>query len=210
MTALGYLARVSPVLFLAGCISLSKPAPQIHQYRLDYARPVAQKDSLRVVLRIGSIRTADAYAGLEILYREGPHQIGAYSYHRWAADPGMMVGDLLVRDFAASYQYEAVERTPSAVKADYELSGEIEEIEEQSDNVCQAQVQARFLLRRLGAEHGDDIVFQERYEAGEPCEPGGAANVVAALSRALQRISEDLQDDVARAIRSRATQGSPR
>ena len=209
MTALHRFGALVVALFLSGCMSFAKAAPETRYYRLDYPSPADAAQALPVILRIAPIRTAEPYSGLDILYRDDDHQVGAYPYHRWATHPGSMVTALVARDFAASQRYRAVDKAPSALQADYELRGDIEKIEEQNSGECQVSLEMRMLLRPLSSDNPIPVLFQKKYEAREPCGNGGAANVVAAMSSALEGISSRLQGDVYQAIAAAEKSGSP-
>jgi ABC-type uncharacterized transport system auxiliary subunit len=186
---------------LAGCVSLTaKPSPPVQEYRLDYAPPPAGGEALPVTLRVAALRVASAYAGSGIVYREDAHRLGAYTYHRWISEPGGMVGELLARDLVSSGRYPAVEYGPSLLPAEYEVTGEVEEMEERSENGCQAHLQIRVLLRRVRPRSREGVVFQRRYEAARPCTAGDARSIVEALSASLADISGHLQADLAAAI----------
>lgn len=210
MKALHRWAPLAAALVLSGCVSFAKAAPETRHYQLDYPSPAKAAQSLPVVLRIAPMRTAEPYSGLDILYRDDDHHVGTYPYHRWAAAPGSMVTALVVRDFASSQRYRAVEKSPSALQADYELRGDIEKIEEQNIGECQVSLEMRMLLRRLASDNPVPVLFQKRYEAREPCGDGGAANVVAAMSSALEGISSQLQGDVYQAIAAAEKAGAHR
>jgi ABC-type uncharacterized transport system auxiliary subunit len=141
------------------------------------------------------------YSRTGIMYRTSDHEIGVYAYHQWVTDPGGMVGDLLARDFADAGQYRAVLNGPSRVRPDYELSGTIEEMEERlHDRGGTAHLQIRVLLRRLSAGRKNEVIFQRTYSADEPTPGDDTSELVAAMSRSLQQISESLRRDVHEAI----------
>jgi uncharacterized lipoprotein YmbA len=92
---------VATLAWLSGCVRLSQPAPIIRDYRLEYAPPVITGAPLPAVLRVPDFSVAAIYDRAPIVYREGAYATGVYYYNRWSANPGEMIADLLVRDFAA-------------------------------------------------------------------------------------------------------------
>jgi ABC-type uncharacterized transport system auxiliary subunit len=201
------LAAVAAVL--SGCVSFTVPAPPTQEYVLDYAPPSDGSSPLPAVLRLAHLAIASPYARSGIMYRTSDHEIGAYTYHQWVTDPAAMVGDLLARDFADAGHYRAVLNGPSRVRPDYELSGTIEEMEERlDDSRGTAHLQIRVLLRRLSAGRENEVVFQKTYTADEPTPGDSTGELVAAMSRSLQRISESLRADVHQVIASDLSQGS--
>lgn len=186
---------------LSGCITFSAPAPPTQEYLLDYAPPESDSPPLPAVLRVAHMAIASTYSRGGIMYRTGDHEIGTYAYRQWVTDPASMVGDLLARDFADAGQYRAVLNGPTRLRPDYELSGIIEEMEERiGAGGGGARLQIRVLLRRLSPDAEDKVVFQKTYTADEPCPGDNTAEMVAAMSRALQSISEELRRDVYEAI----------
>lgn len=194
---------------LPGCITLGRPAPPVRDYLLEYEPPAVAHERLPVVLRVAPFTVAPMYAGPGIVYRAAAHRIGTYTYDRWATEPSAMIADLLARDFASSGVYEAVLHGPSLLRSDYELSGEVEELGERDSSGCVARVQLRLLLRRSGrAREGKAVLFQRPYQAEEPCRENDAPQLVAAMSRAMQRISAQVQEDVYAAIAADAQHGA--
>jgi ABC-type uncharacterized transport system auxiliary subunit len=186
---------------LSGCFTFSAPAPPTQEYLLDYAPPESDGPPLPAVLRLAHLSISSTYSRSGIMYRTSDHEIGAYTYRQWVTDPASMVGDLLARDFADAGQYRAVLDGPTRLRPDYELSGVIEEMEERiGTGGGDAHLQIRMLLRRLSPDAEDKVVFQKTYAADEPCRGDDTAEMVAAMSRALQSISEELRRDVYAAI----------
>jgi ABC-type uncharacterized transport system auxiliary subunit len=193
-------ALLAACAVIGGCLRLSQPAPQIRDYRLDYPRPAIDGTPLGVVLGVPRLRVAAVYDRESMIYREGEQATGTDFYNRWSANPGSMVADLLARDFAESGLYRAVQRNPSSLPNDYQLSGEIEEIEERADSpTCNAHLRVRVLLVRI-ASAADPVQLQKTYAEDEPCPCNQPQAFAAAMSQALQRISEQVQRDVHGAI----------
>ncbi|MCK6553379.1 ABC-type transport auxiliary lipoprotein family protein [Candidatus Binatia bacterium] len=186
----------------AGCISLTQPAPEVRAYRLDYQPPVISDLSpLPVTLRIAPLSANALYDRLAIVYRDDPYSTGTYLSDRWGASPGQMLGDLLARDFAASGLYRAVQQGPAAVSGDYQLGGQIEEIEEREvAGTCSANARLRFLLLRTATGSTSPVLMQSTYEEREPCDCADVRAFVAAMSAGMARISARLQQDVYAAI----------
>jgi ABC-type uncharacterized transport system auxiliary subunit len=189
------------LLLLAGCFRLSQPAPQIREYRLDYAPPPATGSTLAVTLRVPPLGVAAVYDREPIVYREGTYSTGAYFSNRWSANPGQMVADLLARDLADSGLYRAVQRAPSVLASNYQLNGEIEEIEERlTTNSCTAHLRVRVVLLRTRGAAADPVRWRTAYTEDEPCACNDARALAGAMSRALERVSAQLQREVYNAI----------
>jgi ABC-type uncharacterized transport system auxiliary subunit len=65
-----------------------------------------------------------------IVYRSTPEEIGFYEYHRWAADPRMLVTGAVVDHLRASGQYSTVSIYDGRPHDDYVFSGKLEKLEE--------------------------------------------------------------------------------
>jgi uncharacterized lipoprotein YmbA len=65
-----------------------------------------------------------------IVYRATPEQIGYYEYHRWAADPRVLVTNAVVDHLRASGQYSMVSMYNGRPDNDYIFSGKLEKLEE--------------------------------------------------------------------------------
>ena len=191
-----------PLAWVAGCLNLRVPSPEIRDYRLDYAPPVIGGAPLPVVLRVAPFRAATVYARESIVYRENPYSTGTYFYHRWMANPASMVADLVARDLSASGLYRAVQQGPSMLVSDYELAAELDEIEEQiTAKGCVAHLSMRVLVTRMRAtQEGDPVVLRNSYVADEPCARDDPQDLAAAMSRAMEEISTRLQRDLHAAI----------
>jgi ABC-type uncharacterized transport system auxiliary subunit len=193
-------------LLLSGCVTISQPAPQIRDYRLDYESPTIAGRDLSAVISIPTLAVSAAYDRESIVYREDSVSLGRYFYHRWASNPGSLIGDLLVRDFARSGRYRAVQSGRSPLRPDYLLIGTIEEIEERS--VGKGECVASLLLRAqlLNTRPGDDnpVLLQRSYSESEPCACEDPRALSTAMSAAMARISEQLQRDVYEVLRERA------
>lgn len=193
------LALLLLALGAAGCLRMATPAPRVTDYRLDYPPPSFSAQALPVVLRLSRLGSAAAYDRESIVYREGDHATGTYSYHRWIAPPGRLMADLLSRDIAASGTYRAVQRGLAA--SDYDLGGEIEEFAERvGAGTCSAQLRARFVVVRVRTRSGSPVVLQKSYDAEESCAGTTVDAFVAAMSRAVARVSQALQQDIHAAI----------
>lgn len=180
----------------AGCFRLSQPSPDIREYRLDYPPPTVAGARLPVTLRIAPFGVAAVYDRQGIVYSDGPYSGGTYYYARWSTSPSAMITDMLARDFVESHLYSAVQRGPSPVPNDYQLGGEIEEVAERTEaSGCTARLRLRALLVRVRAAAAP-VVSQTSYAAEEPCACNDPRALARAMSQAMARVSEQLQQAV--------------
>ena len=185
---------------VAGCFRLSQPSPDIREYRLSYPPPTIDGQPLPVTLRIASLGVAAMYDRQPIVYGDDAYSGGTYYYARWSTNPSAMLTDLLARDFVDSHLYLAVQQGPSPVPNDYQLGGEIEEIQEHTASTgCTAKLRLRALLVRVRAA-ATPVVLQSTYAAEEPCACNDARALAQAMSKAAEQVSSQLQGGVYEAI----------
>lgn len=195
------LGMLSLLIGIPGCLSLRVPAPEVHEYRLDYPPPQIVGQPLPVVLRVAPFGAAAAYDRSGIVYRDDEYSTGAYFYRRWAAQPASMIADLLARDLTASGLFRAVQQGASVLPSDYDLTADVEEIEERTTaGLCTAHLRLRALLSRARAGSSSRVAFQKTYATDEPCSGNNSLDFVAAMSNALRTISTALQHDIYDAI----------
>ena len=202
-----YLFLASTLALLAGCVHLSQPAPQVHDYRLDYIPPIPVGTPLPVTLRVAPFGVAAVYDREAIVYRNDPYSTGRYFYHHWSSNPGDMIADLLARDLTASHLYGAVQHGSAPLPSDYQLGGEVDEIEERPGaSACTAHLSLRILLARTRTGASATSVLQTPYTADEPCPCNDARALAEAMSLGFARLSAQLQQEVYDAIaRARAS-----
>jgi len=198
--------RLAPLLLFsaafAGCVRFGQPAPHLRDFRLAYPPPPPIGGApLPATIRVSSLRVATIYDRLAIVHRENDYETIPSYYDRWSANPGSLVADLLARDLVDSGLYRAVERGPTLVPADYQLSGEILEIEERhTGSGCEAFLQLRMVLTRTRVAGGDPVLLQASYTQSEPSPCHDPSALAAAMSTALERISAALQPQVYAAV----------
>jgi ABC-type uncharacterized transport system auxiliary subunit len=64
------------------------------------------------------------------VYRSTPEEIGFYEYHRWAADPRILVTAAVIDHLRASGQYSTVSMYNGGQDNDFIFSGKLEKLEE--------------------------------------------------------------------------------
>jgi len=178
---------------IAGC-SLTGGAtpPPVSYYQLDYPAPAPSEARLPYVLRLLPVQTSSVYDSNQIVVREGDHRVDSYFYRRWTTHPAQMIGDLIERDLAESGLFEAVIRATVPLHSDFTIATSLEQVEEDQVGGCTARLRIRFTLSKQAKGSRTPVLFQIAYEADEPCRAGDVEDVVAAMSRAMARISEQL------------------
>lgn len=198
------------LLLLAGCAAL-RTAPESRTYRLAYIPPEPTgAPPLPVTVRVMPLGIAAAYDSLSFIYRTGPYDVGVDPYNRWITNPAGMITDLIGRDLAAAKSVRAVLQGPSAVPYDYELSGQIETLEERDEAAaCSGHLRLRIVLVRVPPKGSRYVVTQDGITADAPCSPGRPESYVEAMSRAVQQVSDAIRAAVLAAIEADLAKSHP-
>ncbi len=175
-------ALVVAALTLAGC-SLARSIPNVRYYTL--AITGQPSTTLGAPIHVATITGDQPYATERIAFRTSPYQLDYYTYHRWAADPRN-----LIRTVARDY----FERAGGASGVPFELDANIRRLEELDEpSGWRGAVALDVRLAR-----GGRVVLERAYSETEPAESRRPEAVAAALSRALQRILDQVLAEAAR------------
>lgn len=174
---------------LAGCSTIGGGPPPARTYRLAYPPPAPAGTAPIGIIRVGPFATAQVYDRQGFVFRDGTYEVGVDPYNGWIAAPAAMFADLLARDLAAAGTASAVIQTASALPADYELGGTIEEIVETDTGGCTALLRVRVLLVRIHERGPRQIAFEEVFESSQPCTPNDPASFAEAMSLAAAEVS---------------------
>jgi ABC-type uncharacterized transport system auxiliary subunit len=162
---------------------------------------------LNELLRVHRFSAAQAFNSTAMLYRSGPSMLNAYAYHRWKATPPDIVTDLLLRDFRRCGLFKAVFSEYDEADARFALQGRIEEfleIEEKgSRKAC--LVLDITLLDRSQRDPARAVVFQKGYRALEPLEAQTPGAFARGMSRAMEKLSRQITEDLYDAVRASKT-----
>jgi ABC-type uncharacterized transport system auxiliary subunit len=191
---------LATALLLAGCAAV-RSAPTVHTFRLDYPPPEPTGTPLPVAVRMVPFGIAAAYDHPGFTYQATGGEAGVDYYNRWIDNPARLITDLIARDLAASHRVAAVLQAPSAVPADYEISGQVEAIEEEDDrDGCTAHVRLRVLMVRVPMDGRRRVLLQDAFTADEACTRGVAQSYAEATSQAVRHVSERVCDAALDAI----------
>jgi ABC-type uncharacterized transport system auxiliary subunit len=194
------LWAIAAVLLVAGC-SAMRSAPPARSFRLAYHPPdPGSAAPLPVTVRVVPFGIAAVYNRESFVYRNGLYDVGVDPYNRWLNSPASMITDLLARDLAASRTVEAVLQAPSALPNDYELNGYVETLEERDDSGCSAHLRLREFLVRVPRHGARQVVQRGDYTGDEPCTLGDPESYAAAMSRAVEQVSEQIRAAILAAI----------
>jgi ABC-type uncharacterized transport system auxiliary subunit len=169
----------------AGCVS-NRP---VHYYTLGAPAPqTAAGMPDGVTLLVGAIATPEALQDERIRYRTGTNEAGAYEYHRWTEQPGLLVRTAVLRALRDSGKYRRVLEAGSTANGDYLLSGKLEEF----DEVDQASIQTRISLYvELIDRKTNQNIWDRTIEREEPVSGKSVVEVVQSLDRNLQHVAAE-------------------
>ncbi len=113
---------------LSGCGKMKYPA----YYTLNLPAPPdpPAAENVRTSIAVREFQSPGYLRQGPIVYRKTPEQVGFYEYHRWAADPRMLVTSAVVDHLRAGGQFFMVSMYDGRPNNDYVFSGRLEKLEE--------------------------------------------------------------------------------
>ena len=118
------------VAAVASCLACGASGPPTRYYALDLPRSPPATERLAHTAVLMPIRAGEIAGQGRIVYRESPHEVGFYEYHRWAEDPEDSVADALASELLARGTFASVTPFDGRTQADFILRGELRRIEE--------------------------------------------------------------------------------
>ena len=122
--ALAFLLVVS----LAGCGKVRYPSYYV--LNLPPAPDPAAPQNGGSSVAVREFRSPDYLRQGPIVYRRTPEEIGFYEYHRWAADPRVLVTSAVIDHLRAGGHFRLVSLYDGRPNVDYIVSGRLEKLEE--------------------------------------------------------------------------------
>ena len=191
MTRIAF-ATFALFVFAAACGS-SPPPVRYYQIAVPEAKPAGQGEGILAVERI---RADAAYDDARIVYRESPHRLDYYHYHRWSSPPGMMLSDYLRVAYDQSGHFGSVVSGFSD-DADAILGGRLMAFEEVNETEDRWLARVRLELRLRDAKTGE-LLWSSVITETEPLEEHEPEGLAKALGVAMDRIvaatGPDLRD----------------
>ena len=190
-------------LILSSC---GKPPAMINRYVLEYPPPVLAKlRPLDAGLEVKLFAVDETINRTEMVYKETPYRTNVYWYNRWRANPGYLVTDYLVRDLRDSKLFTAIFSYDLSGPARFNLEGDVVDFQEvDTPGVWHAALTLNITLLDTDKENiTEKVMFQRRYQTQEPMLSKTPQGLAEAMSRALQKLSRQIIDDVYRAAKQR-------
>jgi ABC-type uncharacterized transport system auxiliary subunit len=128
------------------------------------------------------------------VYRTTPEEIGFYEYHRWAADPRLLVTSAVVDHLRAGAQFSMVSMYDGRPNNDYVFSGRLEKLEEvdyQAGVKIEVAISAQITRVATGATVWSNAVSETR-----PVSQRNVPGVVSEMNRTMELAINQLLSSV--------------
>jgi len=144
-----HISLLLAALLLAGC---ARQAFVTRYFLLEYepnpTSPALKLDKLlpyRVL--VSTFKIPRSYDSVRIIARYSSHEISYFTYSLWAVRPQIAVADMLVAHINAYRLFRECQREYLDVRPDYEISGEIQQVEAfESQDYSAAHLKMTFTL----------------------------------------------------------------
>jgi ABC-type uncharacterized transport system auxiliary subunit len=186
-------------LLLAGCLGKPRVQPQVSLYTLEYPAPVFPAAlPVEPALKVEKFSAASDCAVRALVRRPTPFRVESYERCRWAGGVADMVTDLLYRDAAASGLFRRVVSPRQLEATPFILGGEVEEFwEVAAEGGPVAVVELAVSLEdRREQDPVARLLLQRHYRESEAMAAPTPAALAAALSRAMERLSRRLLEEL--------------
>ena len=120
-----------------------------------------------------------------IVYRQAPAEIDFYEYHRWAADPAVMVTSAIIDSLRASQLFSSVTPYDGQGRQDYLMRGRLEQFEE-IDSAGAVRVAVKMSADLLDL-HTGATVWTGEADATEGVGTRTVNSIVVEMSHAVQK-----------------------
>lgn len=195
-----YTLIIFSLLFQYSCMNFKQPNPEIKYYTLEYDPPdFSGKVELPCIIKLESFRVSPLYDTTGIIYRENAYERTPYTYHRWSVNPGELVTYFTGRDLKHSGLFKEVllpgERTR---ESSYRLAGMLDEFYELDNKKEWAGVLSLSisLIPEGDLKKSGQAIFQKTYKVTEKCKKKNPASLAEALSKAMEKISIEIGEDL--------------
>ena len=125
------VVALAAVLLIAGC---ARQMFMTRYFLLEY-QPNAVNPSLKLAkplpyrLLVSNLKLPRSYDSVRIIARYSSHEISYFRYSLWAVRPQIAVADMLVAHINAYRLFRECQREYLEARPDYEISGEIQQVE---------------------------------------------------------------------------------
>jgi hypothetical protein len=185
-------------LLIAGCIGTPTRPSTFYVLSTDSAAPVAGRESPAspLSLGLGPIELPDVLDRPQIVTRPDPNRVDLAEFDRWGGDLGKDLSRVLAQNLMARLNTDAVLLYPwsSSVRPDYEISIQFFSFDGELGKRAELAGVWRLSDTRRGCEP-----VSRRFRVVETPASSGYAGLVAAISRGVAKLSEEIATAVAAA-----------
>ncbi len=159
-----YLYAMIAAACLAGCASVASS----HYYQLHYTSQAKSSHApypYSVVMR--TLDAPDVYSRTNIVYRASEYEVAFYSDYLWADKPARLVGNAFFDHLDRENLFREFSRTAGDAAPDYELGGELREIEEvlaDSGKKASARLVLIYTLKKFDTQK---VLWSQKFESEE-------------------------------------------
>ena len=196
VTALALMVALLPAL--AGCGRVRYPA----YYTLNLPSPPdpPAPENVRISIAVREFQSPGYLRQGPIVYRTTPEEVGFYEYHRWAADPRMLVTSAVIDHLRAVGQFSTVSMYDGRPNNDYVFSGRLEKLEEvdyQAGVKVEVAISAQITKVATGATVWSNAVSETR-----PVSQRNVPGVVSQMNRTMELAINKLLSTVPQSLGS--------
>jgi cholesterol transport system auxiliary component len=185
--------------FLVSCGHMTRVSDEKRQWVLEATRPGASATSQReAILLVPRFRVSDLYSGKSFVYRKGEYEYESDYYNAFFASTGSLVSTAACAWISRSGLFKEVLCSSSRLEPTYVLEGEVLSV--YGDFRPRASPSAALEIRCTLITPDSDppgIVFRHTYQDRIPLESADPQALTAGWNRALERILESLEKDLA-------------
>ncbi|MBN1907589.1 MAG: membrane integrity-associated transporter subunit PqiC [Deltaproteobacteria bacterium] len=195
-----YAVSLFIISILPACMDLKQPSLDMQYYTLEYEAPAfTERETLPYIIKVENFNAAPLYNTTAIIYKERAYNRGSYPYHRWMTAPADIITYLLGRDLKNSGMFKGVimpgERNR---EVSFRLAGMIDEFHElERDREHYGVMSVSITLTPVSGKGAKGMdIFQKSYSVTEKMERENPAALAEALSRAMQKMSQEIGTDI--------------
>lgn len=185
---------------IAGCISLSKPAPEKRYFSLDAAREDgAAVAAIGKTLKVLRFDISPIYAKRQLVYRNRNLEYESDFYNEFFSDPSSIISGQTLSWLEDSGLFQYVVSARSQIEATHLLEGNIVAlyIDLRDKSQPKAEMEIQFFLLKAG-DITRTVISHGTYRASVPVGSRRTGDLIAGLNTALEKILEDFEKDLTR------------
>jgi ABC-type uncharacterized transport system auxiliary subunit len=200
-----YAVSLFIVFISAACMDLKQPSLDMQYYTLEYEAPaLTTRETLPLIIKVDNFNAAPLYNTTGIIYKDSAYKRGSYPYHKWMTNPADIVTYLLGRDLKKAGMFKGVIMPGERNKeVSFGLAGILDEFYEldKGGEHYGVLTMSITLTPEASARTKEMAIFQKSYSMTEKMERKNPASLAEALSRAMEKMSQEICTDIYEHIR---------